>query len=68
MSTFKVGDMVRKQDGDDHPYLLPDVVYKIAKIDYFVGEYFVQLEGFHSTAFSESRFLPNKPNFKGNIK
>lgn len=66
MGKFKVGDKVRKGDGDDHPYLLPGVVYEIAKIDRFLGEDFIQLEGFHSTAFYEGRFLSNKPKFKGN--
>ena len=66
MGKFKVGDKVRKRDGDDHPYLLTGFVYEIAKIDRFLGEDFIQLEGFHGTAFSEYRFLPNKPKFKGN--
>lgn len=66
MNKFKVGDLVRKRDGDGHPYLSPGVVYKITKIERFLGGRYLQLEGFHSTAFYEYRFLPNKPKFKGN--
>lgn len=66
MSGFRVGDLVRKRDDDNHPYLYTGVVYKITKIEYLLGGYYLQLEGFHSTAFYEGRFLPNKPKFKGN--